>query len=568
MTCLAGVPKNHLADMERKVIVIGLDGATFRLLDPLLEAGRLPALARLIARGVRGPLRSTLPPNSAAGWTAFMTGKNPGKTGLFGFFALAPQSYRVRLNCGGHVRARTLWELVSQAGQRVAVINVPYTYPPRPVKGVLVSGMDAPGLLQSTYPPELGAELLAVCPTYQIEMPPVRRQREVKKQWFVEHLASYVQARWSATRYLQHKVSPHLLVSVFTAPDRVHHWVMDDVDTTHPLHDPASAQRYGHILADLYRQLDGVIGELLNTMDEQTTLLIVSDHGANSFYRRFLINHWLHSQGWLALVRGARLTPVQQVMRYLRRRSRLYRLAQQLTRTVPFFQNPPFHDRSVGLSWRLQIINWSRTQAFYVNGLGIRLNLRGREPQGIVPPGDYEAVREQLIQDLRAVRDPASGARVYAAVHRREDVYHGPYLVHAADIILEEQTLKSDARLNFSTSGALYPHRLDELFAIRRLPGDHDLEGILLAAGPGIRAGASITGARLIDLAPTILYILGLPIPPDMDGTVLVDLFEGNFLRQQPIVYSETTTEPPPAFDSYEPDQLVEQRLRELGYFE
>jgi predicted AlkP superfamily phosphohydrolase/phosphomutase len=554
--------------MNRKVIVIGLDGATFRLLDPLLAAGHLPTFARLIERGARGPLRSTLPANSAAGWTAFMTGKNPGKTGIFGFFALAQQGYQVTLNCGGNVRARTLWELVSEAGQRVAVINVPYTYPPRPVNGVLVSGMDAPGLQHGTYPPEFGAELLAACPGYQIEMPPVRHHREVKKQWFVEHLADYVEARWSATRYVQQTVSPHLLVSVFTAPDRVHHWVMDDVDSTHPLHDPTQARRYGRILADLYRQLDGVLKSLLETMGDQTTLFIISDHGANGFYRRFLINHWLHYQGWLALVRGATLTPVQQVMRYLRRQSRLYNLAQQAMRAVPFFQKSPFSYKPVGLSWRLQIINWSRTQAFYVNGLGIRLNLRGREPQGIVKPDEYEAVRGQIIRDLQAVRDPASGAPVYAAVHRREDVYHGPYLEQAADIILEEHTLNSDARLNFSTSGALYPHRLDELFAVKRLPGDHDLEGILLAAGPGMRAGASVTGARLMDLAPTILYTLGLPIPQDMDGTVLIDLFDETFIRQQPIAYGETAAEPERVVEPYEADELVEQRLRELGYFE
>lgn len=200
--------------------------------------------------------------------------------------------------------------------------------------------------------------------------------------------------------------------------------------------------------------------------------------------------------------------------------------------------------------------------------MGIRLNLRGREPQGIVQPDEYEAVRGQIIRDLRAVRDPASGAPVYAAVHRREDVYHGAYLEQAADIILEEHTLNSDARLNFSTSGALYPHRLDELFAIKRLPGDHDWEGILLAAGPGIRAGASVTGARLMDLAPTILYTLGLPIPQDMDGMVLIDLFDETVIRQQPIAYCETTAEPEPAFEPYEADELVKQRLRELGYFE
>lgn len=554
--------------MNEKVIVIGLDGATFRLLGPLIAAGQLPALASIIERGIRGSLRSTLPPNSAAGWTAFMTGKNPGKTGIFGFFALAEGGYQVTLNNGGQVRARTLWEIASDAGKRVAVINVPYTYPPRPVNGILVSGMDAPGVQHATYPPEFAAELLRVCPDYQIEMPPVKRHREIKKQWFAENLADYVEAQWLALRYAERTVRPDLVVSVFTATDRVHHWVMDDVDSHHPLHDSSSANRYGHLLGDLYSQLDGVIKTILETMDDQTTLFIVSDHGANGFYRRFLINHWLHRQGWLRLISGATLSPVQQVVRYLRRQSRLYGLARRVKTVLPFIKRTQFHRKSLGLSWRLQIMDWAHTRAFYVNGLGVRLNLQGREPAGIVKPAESDAVRDQIIRGLQAVRDPESGAPVYAAVYRREEVYHGPYLDQAADIILEESTLNSDARLNFSTSGALHPHRLDELFAVKRLPGDHDLEGILLAVGRGIRSGAPVNGARLIDLAPTLLYTLGLPIPQDMDGNVLVDMFDETFTGHQPIAYCEPTGEPAQEFELAVVDELVEQRLRELGYFE
>lgn len=551
-----------------KVVIIGLDGATFRLLDPLMAAGRLPTLASIIERGARGVLRSTLPPNSAAGWTAFMTGKNSGRTGIFGFFSLAPGRYQITLNNGGHVRARTLWEIASEAGKRVAVINVPFTYPPRPVNGVLVSGMDAPGLSQATYPPEFVTELLGVCPSYQIEMPAVRRHRDEKKQWFVEHLADAVHTHWSATRYAQQKTSPDLLVSVFTATDRVHHWIMDDVNPAHPRHDPASARRYEHLLGDLYAQVDQIINTLFETMDDQTMMFIVSDHGANGFYRRFLINHWLRQQGWLALVPGAKLSPLQQVTRRLRRRSRLYGWARRIKGALPFLKRSPFGRKSVGLSWRLQIMDWSRTRAFYLNGLGVRLNLRGREPAGIVEPGEYEPLRDQIIQRLQAVRDPATGAPVYAGVYRREEVYDGPFLEHAADIILEEAALNADPRLNYSTSGALHPHRLNELFALRRLPGDHDPEGILLAIGPGIRSGAQINGARLIDLAPTVLYALGLPVPKDMDGQVLVDLFEQSFRQQQPIISCEPTGEVAQTLESGEGEELVEERLRELGYFE
>lgn len=551
-----------------KVIVIGLDGATFRLIDPLIAAGRLPTLAALMRRGVRGTLHSTLPPNSAAGWSAFMTGKNPGKTGVFGFFSLVPGDYKVALNNGGSVRGRTLWELVSEAGKRVAVINVPYTYPPRPVNGVLVSGMDAPNLQGATFPPAFAAELLTACPGYEIEMPPVRRHRDVKKQWFVDHLAGYIEMRWQAIRYIQQKVAPDLMVGVFTAPDRVHHWVMDDVIPDHPLRDETSAQQFGHLLADMYAQLDDILRAQLDRLDDQTMLFIVSDHGANGFYRRFLINHWLWQQDWLALVRGARLSPIQQAVRYVRRRSRVYGLARRIAAALSLTATGQINRKTRGLSWRLKIIDWSRTRAFYLNGLGIRLNLRGREPAGIVTLSQYEPLREQIICKLLALRDPATGAPIYTGVHRREDVYHGPYLHQAADIILEEATLNADARCNFSTSGALHPHRLNELYAVRRLPGDHDSKGILLAVGPGLRRGAWLSGARLIDIAPTILYAMGLPVPQDMDGQVLTDMFEAAFIQQHPIIHGEPAGEADIMTLAHNADDLLEQRLRDLGYFE
>lgn len=497
-----------------------------------------------------------------------MTGKNPGKTGVFGFFSLVPGDYKVTLNNGGSVRARTLWELVSEAGKRVAVVNMPYTYPPRPVNGVLVAGMDAPSLRGATFPPAFAAELLTACPGYEIEMPPVRRHREVKKQWFVEHLAEYIQMRWQAIRYVQQKVRPDLMVGVFTAPDRVHHWVMDDVMPNHPLRDEASARQFGHLLGDMYTHLDDILRAQLELLDDQTMLLIVSDHGANGFYRRFLINHWLWQQDWLALVRGAKLSPIQQVIRYVRRQSRVYGLARWFSSALSLTPTDQTTRKIKGLSWRLKIIDWARTRAFYLNGLGIRLNLRGREPAGIVNPSEYESLREQIIRKLLAVRDPLTGAPIYTGVHRREDVYHGPYLHHAADIILEEATLNADPRLNFSTSSALHPHRLNELYAVKRLPGDHDSKGILLAVGPGVRRGAWLSGARLIDMAPTILYAMGLPVPQDMDGQVLTDIFEPAFITQHPITYGEPAGEADAITFAQNGDELIEQRLRELGYFE
>jgi predicted AlkP superfamily phosphohydrolase/phosphomutase len=224
--------------------------------------------------------------------------------------------------------------------------------------------------------------------------------------------------------------------------------------------------------------------------------------------------------------------------------------------------------RSLGLRAQLRRVDWSKTQAYYINGQGIRLNRKGREPFGVIDLQDYDQVVHSLISQLTQIRDPENRAPVFARVARREDVYTGDQVERAADIILVEHTGHDDPRRNFTTSGKIEMRKRDELFRVKNIPGHHDGEGLLMAVGNGIKNGAKLDGARLIDMAPTVLYSLGLPVPADMDGRVVTEMFTEEFLAANPPQHSDVIGGPTyetPAF-SQDEQAALEERLEELGY--
>lgn len=555
---------------RRKVFILGLDGATFRVLDPLIASGRLPAFAALLERGASGILRSTIPPNSPVGWSSFMTGKNAGKHGLFGFFALRPGQYELALASGADIRSPTMWELLSEAGRRVAVINMPYTYPPRPVNGVIVGGMDAPEWRQATYPPEFAQHLLAAVPGYTIELNIGRRDRLGRKAWLREHLRERLDVRARAMRYVLDVVDPDVFAGVFTETDRVHHFLWDDLDERHPTYDARRAARYRSVVIELYEFLDGVIGEFIERLDETSTLIVLSDHGFCGTHKTFFVNHWLLQRGWLALADRPAIDVGSLMMRFLRQHPTLYHWARATKNALPLpaLRRRRMNRRALGVRAQLRAIDWSQTRAYYINGQGIRLNLRGREPMGIVEPSAYDPTVAALMDELREIRDPETNARVFARVARRTDIYAGDWVGRAADIILVENIGHDDPRKNFTASGRIGRRARDRLFRVKNIPGHHDDRGIILAMGRGIKSGVRLQNARLIDLAPTVLYLSGVPIPRDMDGRVLMEMFTEDFLTAHPPQYRDAEPIGEPASPSYDEAEqaALEERLRNLGY--
>ena len=532
------------------LLVIGLDGADWAILNPWLERGELPHLAALRARAAWGPLRSTIRPESSVAWSSFATGVNAGRHGIYSFSAQQPQSYQTWLNTAAAIRFPTFWQRAGSAGKRVALLNVPMTYPPQAFpEGVIVGGMLTPSLRSDfTQPPRLREALLTAVPDYVIDV----ERTGLSLQRFIRETTRAIIARGQAARWLLQQQAWDAFVVVFTDTDRLQHYTLHLLAPDHPRHNPtASAALLPDLLA-AYRAIDAAIGDLVAAAGPEATVLILSDHGFAPCARSFAPNTWLETRGLLARVPGSQ--PHPPLWQRLRQRPALRRLKNSLPIVRDWRRQP-----APGGS--LASVDWNRTAAVYSPAGGIRFNIRGREPQGILSKDEATALAGDMTTDLLALTNPTTGDHPIAAIYPRETLYHGPYLDLAPDLILEPRRDSSNPGHNTTL---FYGFTASPFTDSGDLTGNHALDGILMAAGPGISPGP-IADAGLIDIAPTILHALDLALPPDLDGHPLP-----LWASPRPLRWQETDSELPapddaPTFDVAE-QTTIEDRLRALGY--
>ncbi len=483
---------------HHKLLIIGLDGATFDLLKPWATGGALPTFARWLRAGAHGRLRS-LPNDTAPAWAICATGLNPGKHGVFHEFGWSADRRTLRATQGADRHGQSFWRIASSAGRRVLVVNVPFSYPAEPVNGLMLAGVDtpredAPGF---SHPPDwpVGG--------YRIES---RIQAAIKQDRPDEGLADAYAVAAYRTQTLIRAMSPgdwDLAVIVYSIPDVMQHFFWQQM-----LRD-SGPQR--HAIREGYAFMEGQIEQLLAQAGQETNVLIMSDHGFGPICATpEHLAGWLTQQGFTRLLTQKPWRQRLSSSAYAWLRQRLSEeLKANLRRRLPGLRN------RVESGARFGGIDWSTTTAFAgPSSYEVWLNCQGREPQGIVAPGEhYERLRAKLMAALLDWRDPDSGEKRVQALYRREDLFHGPYQHLAPDVTIEwnpraappVQTLEGN------------PSRFD---------ADHEPEGILLALGPDIRAGAEIRGANLRDLAPTILRLQDAHAPQPMDGRVLSELLE------------------------------------------
>jgi len=538
------------------VLVVGLDGADWRLLQPWLDQGKLPTIAGLAAAGAVGRLRSTIRPESSVAWSSFATGVNPGKHGVFGFARRLPGSYRFRLASGSSIRVCRFWDLAGGQGLRVGLLNVPFTYPPSAVNGFMVTGMLTPGVhVPFTYPPHLQRELLDRFDGYAFDV----GDWQGDKAALVERARALTRQQRDMTLFLLREQPWDLAVTVFTAPDRLQHFLWADADERHPAHNPQEGQRFGGALLEHYRSLDDAIGAVLETLPDDTLLLLVSDHGCNGCMRRFSVNRWLAERGLLALKRGGRWQRgVPPLLSHLGSLRPLRRVKQRLF---------PARWSLAGLRCGMfaRAVDWARTRAWFGPDGGVWVNLRGREPQGIVSLGDYDAFREELRRELLAVRDPETGRPVLSSVFLREELYHGPAAGAAPDLIAEPRRGEEAYRHNVILDGTFEPGDASPFGSSLPYTGNHTLEGVVLAWGKGVAGPQPIRGAHITDLAPTVLAALGVAVPTHMDGRALPALLAGREHAHPRTSARSWATGPGPPFGPAD-EAVVEDRLANLGY--
>jgi len=568
--------------LKSKAFIIGLDGATFDLIKPWVARGELPTLASLLREGCHGYLRTVLPPLTAPAWATMVTGTNPGKHALVDFWARDFQGYGFRLLNASSRAQPALWDIVSQAGGRVIVCNVPMTYPPSPVNGVMVSGMDTPGLdAQYTFPAGLKRELNEAVGRYVITPDDWLYSRRRQFDRARQELLHGVEVHFTAMAYLLEHYPWDLAMVVFTETDGAAHFFWQFMDSKHPLYEPQGAARYGNTILEVYKKVDEKLTALTRSLPEDTTVFVVSDHGNGPVSDRAIhLNAWLEKkellqyrrvsmrQRWEAWLSQA----ILRVLRTLRRQIRSqipYQLQVKLEALVPG------GGKRIESSLLSAQIDWARTRAFSEEVRGsIWINLRGRDIHGIVEPGaEYAALVQRILSEVRELRDPVTSEPLIERAYRRQELYHGPYVDWEPDVILEPRGTTLLFRKQ-ETAGRAEPVRLLSRKELMKTDttGHHLMNGILLICGAGIRANHELIGAHIADVAPTVLYTMGLPIPAWMDGHVLEEAFDPSYWAQHPprlesaAERSESQPQDTQGAYSEEEAQIVEDRLRGLGY--
>ena len=554
-----------------KVFVLGLDGATFDLLDPWIEAGLLPHLSRLRQEGTWGELQSTRPPSTAPAWTACVTGVNPGGHGIFDFRESPQLDPNRSLVSSRSIRAPTLWRILSHHGLDVGVLNVPITYPPEAVNGVLVGGMMTPGPDSDyTYPPELKHELNARGYVIDVEIQKYDAEAEADAIRFLDDVAASFERRADALFYLMDSHPWQFFMAVFVALDRIQHLFWKTMaDPSSRFYRASSAPRLRTRILSVYQAADALVGRLTDRLAaEGADLFVVSDHGFGPTRAWINANRWLQEQGWLRLKQGAAL------------RKRLFYEAMKVNDSLLFKALLP---ERLGRTVRGRIrggrsafktdldacIDWPRTRAFFASipAQGIYINVK-RDPadaRGTVEPGaEYDALRDEIAGRLRELADPRTGKRIVDQVWRREEVYHGPYAGYAPDLLFVAQDYAYLGREVLGTRGAV---ESSEHWA----NGFHRMNGVFLAWGPHVRRSERLEGAAMIDVAPTVLYTLGLPVPDNMEGRVLAEVLEPGLVAARPVRREPALAGPDATGDgAYSAGEQAEiaGRLAALGYIE
>ena len=566
-------------DLPGKALVIGLDGATWRLLDRFIQRGDMPVLSRLCQEGTRGDLASTLPFLSPIAWTSMATGMYPGKHRVFGFFnprytyVWAPRlDQPTRPVSAAGIGALPLYRALNRHGRTTGLIMVPVTHPPQPLRGYIVGdGLLTPNEQSNyTYPPALKADLLAAVPEFHVR--PYEHLHH--RPELIDEIGYYLEHQGHAARWLMRNHPTDFTMVVFTATDVLQHRFWKYVD---PASSPPTDQAAREIQAKLtsfYRLIDRIVGELLTEAGPETVTVLVSDHGFTAPRRIFFVNRWLHEQGLLHFVESASGKLKTRLVNHGLTQERLFGLLKKLD-VLNLRQRLRGRDHlGGGVAVRQGIqsitapeIDWTQTRA-YAGNLGepyVYINLADRDPSGIVQPGEeYEQLCSSLCAALANLRDPANGQCVVRKVYRAAELYPGPYVHEAPDIILDFQ------EASLVTSDAVQVNAVFADDTTQR--GVHDPYGIFLLHGPGVQGGARIENARIVDVMPTMLHLLGVPLPEGLDGHVLTEALAEPFLSQRPVRYAAPLAhEQGPDLEdasSYSDEESgeIEQRLRDLGY--
>ena len=469
----------------------------WKVLRPMLDEGLLPNLSALIDRGAYGDCLSTIPSHSWCAWPSFMTALNPAGHRVFDILEHKPGANRRLPVTYRSIHARTIFDDLTAGGKTSLALNIPLTFPPPEWKGKVIAGGVLPASRSYTHPVELQEELdrEAPFPVNGMSWTTFRNRPEA----FLEECAEITAKRQKSFEYLLDTTQWDLAVVVYVSTDRIQHCLMEYLAPEHPRYEELKDSPVAKQTRAIYQQLDEGLGALLERTDENDLVMFMSDHGHQPCTRACTMDRILAELGWARFGKGSFL------MNLIR-----WGPGRRIARRV--YDMLKLHGK---IALPASPLDWGSSRAYTSvtsTGEGVSLNLKGREPQGIVDPKDYERLREELAEALASFRDPETGASPIKTIYYKEEVLSGRFLEEAPDLILVPAPFYSLTHAKSAVEEADW------------LSGDHRLEGVLVATGPKVTQGPLTEVAHLIDLGSTALAALGVPSAVPRDGSVLPSL--------------------------------------------
>lgn len=461
-----------MGNRRDKVFILGLDCAPPDLVFNRFR-DNLPNLKKLMENGVYGPLNSTVPAITCPAWMSMMTSKDPGKLGFYGFRNRRGYSYdKLSIANSMAVTEPTLWDILSKAGKKVILIGIPQTYPPKPVNGYMVTSFLTPSIENEyTYPSTFREEIASVVGEYILD---VRNFRTDNKEWLLEQIYQMTDKRFALLEHMLKTKEWDMAMMVEMGPDRIHHGFWKYFDTAHRAYTPGSP--FEKAIFDYYCHIDSLLGRILPLV-EGANVMVVSDHGAKAMTGGFCLNEWLIEKGYLVL------------KAYPSEPTPLGKLA----------------------------VDWGKTRAWGEGGYYGRLliNVEGREPEGVVPASEYESFRLELVSELEKMVDH-EGKLMGNKVYRPEDLYSSIKNI-PPDLIIYF------GDLNWRSVGSV---GLKTCYTFENDTGpddaNHDQHGILILHPGNKYQKGIIDNLDIKDVAPSVLSLMGLPIPEDMEGRTII----------------------------------------------
>ena len=558
---------------ENRLLIIGLDGATFDLIDPWIKEGILPNIQKLLNKGARARLRSTIQPVTAPAWTTMLTGVNQGKHGLYDFVHRREGDYGIEITNASDIHAPNIFSIASHYKKKVIAINIPYTFPPHPVYGIMIGGPFAPAVTpQLTYPVTFYETLMEISPNYFV-MPEYDARHPNPLDDYAKTLTSDFDVRLQLCSYLLRHEQWDIFMVVFMAIDEAQHafWHFHETSTN----DDNGA--FKHTIRDIYRKADETIGALIDLLDQSpeqrpTNIVLVSDHGGGALHAIINLNQWLAEEKFLYFLSSKKGLLKILFSKFVSNATSAYRQYMPV-KLRAYLRNHLKSDDFDFIKGQIETVlyastvDWRKTQLYALgSGGNLYVNLKGREPMGIVEPGEeYNKIIKKAIHSLKNLQDPENGKSIVRNIYRREELYTGPYLEQAPDLVIEWADYGYWGRGRYDSQAPLFEKSSHMEFTTLPLTGAHRPDGIFIASGPSIKP-LDIKSTSITNIAPTLLNLINIPPSSFMDGSPLTNIFKPEAYKQ----ITERINNQEFSLDSYkfteEEEQIITDHLRALGY--